>query len=70
MTRVGLEEISVCGIQLVREGDYAVVKVERLMADGTHQWREVIHEHVDGAFGHIVEPGGILSKFSPYEEQR
>lgn len=46
--------VEVSGIWLQREGDDAVVMVER---DG--RWIEVIREHVDGPFSHIVEPSGI-----------
>lgn len=41
-------------IALRRSGDYAIVEVER---DG--QWVEVIREHVESNFSHIVEPLGI-----------
>jgi hypothetical protein len=42
------------GVWLVREGDYAVVKVEI-----RGQWYEVIREHAEGNFSHITEPAGI-----------
>ena len=45
------EPITVSGIQLVRIGDYAVVNVEL-----NGKWVEVIREHVEGSFSHIVEP--------------
>lgn len=56
MLRVGLEEISISGIMLRREGDHVVVEVERKLADGTFRWFEIIREQADGAFSHIVEP--------------
>lgn len=46
--------IPVSAIHLVREGNYAVVKVE---VDG--RWTEVCREYFDGNFSHIVESGGI-----------
>lgn len=49
-------------IALRRHGDYAVVEVEALdtqRSDGGTKWVEVIREHVDGNFSHIVEPRGI-----------
>jgi hypothetical protein len=49
--------VSVEGVWLVREGDYAIVKVER-----SGRWVEVIREHVEGPFSHICEPEGILRK--------
>jgi hypothetical protein len=42
-------------IALRRLGDYAVVEIE--IAPG--EWLEVIREHVDGCFSHIIEPLGI-----------
>ena len=53
------EPITVSGIQLVRIGDYAIVNVE---VDG--KWVEVIREHVEGSFSHIVEPSGIRTKLA------
>jgi hypothetical protein len=55
--RVGLQSIAVDGIWLRREGEYAVVLAE---LDG--KWVEVIREHVEGPFSHIVEPDGIKAK--------
>jgi hypothetical protein len=49
--------VAVDGIWLRREGDYAVVLVQR---DG--QWREIIREHVDGPFSHICEPNGVRAR--------
>jgi hypothetical protein len=46
--------VPVSGIHLVRLGDYVIVKAE---IDG--QWVEVIREHHDGPFSHIVEPLGM-----------
>jgi len=46
--------IRVTGIHLLRLSDKVIVKAE---IDG--KWIEVIREHVDGAFSHIVEPGGM-----------
>ncbi len=46
--------VPVSGIHLVRIGDYVVVKAE---IDG--KWVEVIREHHDGSFSHIVEPLGM-----------
>lgn len=42
-------------IWLRREGDFAVVLVEKTKG----VWVEVIRERYDGAFSHIVEPSGI-----------
>lgn len=42
-------------IWLRREGDHVVVLVE----DSIGEWVEVIREHFDGNFSHIVEPRGI-----------
>lgn len=57
--RVGLEEVSISGIMLRREGDYAVVEVERKLADGTFKWYEIIRELQDSNYSHIVEPSKI-----------
>ncbi len=46
-------------IHLLREGDYAIVLVEARPG----VWVEVIREHIDGPFSHIVEPLGIEAKF-------
>ena len=50
--------VAIEGIWLVREGDYAVVKVE---VGGT--WWEIIREHCPhgegGGFSHITEPAGV-----------
>jgi hypothetical protein len=48
--------VPVEGVWLVREGAYAVVKVEI-----RGQWYEIIREHAEGNFSHITEPGGIRS---------
>lgn len=61
--RMGLEEVSISGLMLRREGDYAVVEVERLLADGTHKWYEIIREHHDGQYSHIAEPSKIQGMF-------
>lgn len=42
-------------IALRRVGEYAVVEIETLPG----QWLEVIREHLDGNFSHIIEPLGI-----------
>lgn len=42
-------------IALRRYGKYAVVEIET--ASG--QWAEIIREHIDGNFSHIIEPVGI-----------
>ena len=44
-------------IQLVREGDYAVVKIEH-----NGQFVEVMRERLDGQFSHFVTPIGILDE--------
>ena len=41
-------------IWLRRVGNFAVVEIEK---DG--EWIEVMREHVDGNFSHIIEPLGI-----------
>lgn len=41
-------------IMLRREGDYAIVEVEK---DAV--WVEVIREFIDSPFSHIIEPLGI-----------
>lgn len=46
--------VPVTGIHLVRLGDYVVVRAE---IDG--EWVDVIREHHDGSFSHIVEPLGM-----------
>lgn len=46
--------VPISGIHLVRLGDYVVVKAE---IDG--KWVEIIREHHDGSFSHIVEPLGM-----------
>ena len=51
---MGRETIKIEGLWLRREGDHVVVLAE---VDGN--WVEVIREHVDGSFSHIVEPDGI-----------
>lgn len=51
------QPVPVTGIHLVRLGDYVVVKAE---IDG--KWVEVIREHHDGSFSHIVEPNGMRSR--------
>jgi len=56
------DPVLVRGIWLRREGDHAVVLAE---VDG--EWVEVIREHVDGPFSHIVEPNGIRAKASSTE---
>lgn len=42
-------------IQLLRDGDYVIVKVETVPGE----WIEVIRESLDGNFSHVVEPLGI-----------
>lgn len=44
-------------ITLRREGDFAVVEIERGGIGG--QQVEVIREHVDGPFSHSITPLGI-----------
>jgi hypothetical protein len=63
VSRVGLEEASVSGVWLHRDGDYVVVEVERKLADGTFKWYELIREHRDGNYSHIAEPAKIQSLF-------
>lgn len=50
--------VSVTGIWLKRIGDDVIVDAEIC-----GQWVEVIREHHDGSFSHIVEPGGMLNAF-------
>lgn len=47
--------MNITAIHLVRIGDHVFVKAE---IDG--RWVTVIKEHVDGAFSHIVEEGGMV----------
>lgn len=68
MRRVGLEEIAISGVMLRREGDYAVVEVERKMPDGTFKWYEVIREFQDSNYSHIVEPIRIQRVSQPSAE--
>ena len=49
-----MKDFPVSGIWLRREGNYAVVLVEH---EG--EFVEVIREHIEGPFSHIVEPTGI-----------
>lgn len=51
------ETVEVSGIFLRRLGDYVIVEAE---VEG--RWVEVIREHHDGAFSHIVEPSGIRAR--------
>lgn len=46
--------LEVTGIHLLQLGDYVIVRAE---IDG--RWVEVIREHHEGSFSHIVEPGGM-----------
>lgn len=46
--------MSITAIWLKRIGDHAIVEVE---VDG--KFVQVIREHIDGAFSHIVEESGI-----------
>lgn len=48
------QPISITGLMLRRQGDHAIVEVE---VEGV--WVEIIKEHLDGNFSHIVEPAGI-----------
>ena len=48
------KSVTISGLWLRRSGNNAVVSVE---IDG--KWLDVITEHVDGQFSHIVEPCGI-----------
>ena len=52
--RKGLKEIAVGGIMLRKSGKYVIVEAE---VNG--KWKEVIREHEEGSFSHIVEPEGI-----------
>jgi hypothetical protein len=56
-----MDQISIGGVWLRREGDQVIVSVEV-----DNQWRDVIQEHIAGNFCHIVEPAGIAEsrKFS------
>ena len=49
--------VAVDGIWLRREGDHAVVLVER---DG--RWLEIIREYIDAPFSHICEPNGVRAR--------
>jgi hypothetical protein len=49
------ETVPVQGIRLRKDGEYTVVDAEM---DG--EFVEVIREHSDGPFSHIVEPTGML----------
>lgn len=49
--------IEVDGVWLCREGEYAVVKVER-----NGKWIEIIREHIEGPFSHICEPEGVRTR--------
>lgn len=57
--RVGLDSIEVRGVWLRREGNQAVVLVER-----GDKWVEIIREGFDGQFSHICEPTGIVNRES------
>jgi hypothetical protein len=46
--------IEIGGVWLRRVGDRVIVSVE---IEGV--WQDVISEHAEGAFSHIVEPGGM-----------
>lgn len=52
------EPILIQGVWLVRDGDYAVVRVE--FPDG--RIVEVIREHIDGAFSHNITEHGLRSR--------
>lgn len=52
-------------IWLRREGDYAVVLVETKI-DGVSTWVEVMREHIEGAFSHIIEPSGVESRIANF----
>jgi hypothetical protein len=52
-------------IWLRREGDYVVVLVEHKI-DGGSVWVEVIREHHEGPFSHIIEPSGIESRLADH----
>lgn len=47
-------------IWLRREGDFAVVLIEKDDGD----FVEAIREHIEGPFSHIIEQAGIESKLS------
>lgn len=48
------EPVPITGVFLKRIGQYAIVEVEI-----AGKWVEVIREHADGFYSHIVEPLGI-----------
>lgn len=50
--------VPVMGIRLRKSGEYTVVDAEIGGA-----WIEVIRERSDGEFCHIVEPGGMMSRY-------
>jgi hypothetical protein len=49
--------VAVDGIWLLRLGDRVIVRAE---VEG--RWIDIIEEHIDGSFSHIVEPAGIRSR--------
>jgi hypothetical protein len=49
------DQILISGVWLRKEGERVIVAVEF-----GGKWIDVITEHAEGAFSHIVEPGGIL----------
>ena len=51
------EPVAVTGVWLLAIGDYSIAKVEV-----NEQWIEVIREHKEGAYSHIIEPTGIRKK--------
>ncbi len=57
--------VPIKGIWLRREGDYAVVYIEK--ADGKSY--EAIREHVEGSFSHHISEWGLagLTKLDPLE---
>jgi hypothetical protein len=46
--------VAISGIWLRREGNFAVMLIER---DG--RWFEIVREPLDSQFSHIIEPNGI-----------
>lgn len=55
--------IAVEGIWLLRDGDKVIVRAE---IDG--KWIDVIREHHDGMFSHIVEPAGMAHAVKKMEQ--
>jgi hypothetical protein len=62
LQRETAQAIGYKAIWLRREGDYVLVLVE----DSIGEWVEVIREHHDGQYSHIVEPRGIEERLKAH----